>query len=1451
MKRKNLFICLTAVLLIALSAGIFAISSSAVATVSYDGQTIDISSCPSSTFVVLKRLANETKYTLVGGYNDLTSTDSATGAIQAAKGAICKNGTDDMSPSDRAVILMRKNYTNTQGYNNTSMIGGTVVIDLMGNTLTTTAPIFNAQAKYSYGDGYFEIRNGFITQSSALVNLSIKTDSGAASDYERYGGKDKHFDFYFYNLRITYASGATNTEVIAKATSSENGNITAKVTLDSCYIDLVTNVPKGSGSAPKLINIVSFKDTGYRIDGTLSIKGAKLKLATNEPFDCYAFPRDNGNGDSVIYEKNESGAYLDLSFPYRAASDYPADFSTSFKSATNGKTLTFGITYNRSSNENVYYTLGENESTKYGTIPRRYAYPTAFPYTVFSDGKFVGAYSTMTAALDAVSNEYKTNGATATTLLLRRNATVSSPYSNTSYIKGNLNIDLGGFSVISSASGGFLNLQAKNTGTQSINIFGGQVFLSSGGIACMSAYSQAADSGYSLATDTSYKTFNVSFKDVRFSFAKGNTVTNMTGSFQDGIFAGSGNKRSVTNFKFTDCTFDLTHAKSGTTIFNANDTVTQNTDKTAVNSSVNIRLTSCKIISERALTSYTLYSVNQNNGSSVIIETGTRLLQKKSLAAPSLTLPTEKGSGAFMSAGEDGGLSAYTLADSKTAKIAFTPSSSITLHSDIIFNVYLPENSYMTGAVLDGVAVNRNTVKNGCYTASVSLPAKEAARTLTLVANFTVDGTPVSLTFDFSVLSYAERLLSEGGISEKERALARDILAYIASAYEYFNSDGKEEVSRRVEDILGDRTSGEFQRVTGASSDIGSLIGSTLILDATPRVRFYFASRAERDAHTFRSEGTQISAEVGGEPINGTTVYYSDITLYAHRMIKAVELYRGGVSVGTYHINSYVDYVKNTYSGANKTALVSLVERFYVYCKSADTYKALTTSPIPHTHSYTVKEQEPTYLERGYKLSTCACGEEIKEYTTGLSEDKNLNILFVGNSHTDNNNLPSVFSDICASAGYSYTVKKSTAGGYWLLKFANYSDTNGKAAQDAINNNGYDFVFLQGSAPYAVTQPETIYDGIRKMGKIVEDSGAVPIIYQPFSRKQPHATLTDAGISSEEMTFIMTGVYDAIAKETGYVKSPGGIGVYNIYKNYPSIEVYAEDHNHPSALGTYVSALCHFATLTGRSPIGVPYTFGLDPATARIVQTAAHDAVFNPLKIPDKYKTTSEGKGEGATSVFLTQIPAGSTLISSGIKGSSGKTHSTESGAALTATQKKDIADIKYGLSVIGISSAPNGVGVINDGKWKNDAAYRTSSNFIGDTHFIDGTVNSIEQFKCLVTFNFGKQVNMTALAFFANTTAGMPQAIEIFTSNDGATWSIVPGACYDTSSGSVITTAASVPSGSDGNTTGAMAIVDLKSASGGITAQYIRIGIIDGVTASNKTYDLNVQEIAVYGKTN
>lgn len=1440
-----------AALLIALSLSVFAISSSAATTVSYDGQTVDISSCPSSTFVVLKRLANETKYTLVGGFDNLTSTDSATGAIQAAKGAICKSGTDDMSLDDTAVILMRKDYTSTAGYNNTSMIGGTVVIDLMGNTLTTTAPIFNAQAKYCYGDGYFEVKNGFITQSSSLVNLSIKTDSGTSGDYKQYGGKDKHFDFYFYNLRITYASGATNTEVIAKATSSENGNITAKVTLDSCYIDLVTNVPTDGTGAVKLINIVSFKDTGYRIDGTLSIKGAKFKLATNEPFDCYAFPRDNGNGDSVIYEKNESGAYLDLSFPYRDASDYPADFSNSFKSATNGKSLTFGITYNRSSKENVYYTLGENEDTKYGTIPRRYAYPTAFPYVVFSDGKFVGAYTTMSASLDAVSNEYKTNGAVAATLLLRRNATISSPYSNTSYIKGDLNIDLGGFSLTSSASGGFLNLDAKNTGKQNINVFGGQILLNNGGIACMSAYSQAADSGYSLATDSSYKTFDVSFTDVDFSFAEGNTVTNMTGSFQDGIFAGSGNKRSVTNFKFTDCTFDLTRAKSGTALFNANDTVTQNTDKTAVNSIVSITLSACKIISEGALTDYTLYSVNANNGSSVTFELGTHLLQKKSLPSPSIALPAENGSGVFVRVGEDGGYSAYTLTDRKVAKIAFTPKSSITLDSNLIFNVYLPENQYLTGASLDGVEVSRNTVSNGCYTASVSLPAKEAARTLTLVANFTVDGTPVSLTFDFSVLSYAERLLSEGGISDNERALARAILAYIKSAYEYFDSDGKEEVSQKIRSILGDGTPDEFQRTSGSSGGISTSLGSTLILDATPRVRFYFASRAERDAHTIKVDGAQISTKGGSELINGESIYFSDLTLYAHDMIKPIGLFKNGVSAGTYHINSYVDYASDVYTGENKQELVGLVEHFYAYCMSADAYKRLTTSPIPHTHSYTVKEQEPTYLERGYKLSTCACGDEIKEYTTGLSEDKNLNILFVGNSHTDNNNLPSVFGDICASAGYSYNIKKSTAGGYWLLKFANYSDTAGKAAQDELTNNDYDYVFLQDSAPYAVTQPETIYDGIRRMGKLVEDSGAVPIIYQSFARKQPHATLADAGISSEEMTFIMTGVYDAIARETGYVKSPGGIGVYNIYKNYPSIEVYAEDHNHPSALGTYVSALCHFATLTGRSPIGVPYTFGLDPATARIVQTAAHDAVFNPLRIPDKYKTTSEGKGEGATSVFLTEIPAGSTLISSGITGTNGKTHSTESGAALTAAQKKDIADIKYGLSVIGISSAPNGIGVINDGKWKNASDYRASANFIGDTHFIDGTVNDIEQFKCLVTFNFGKQVNATAIAFFANTTAGMPQSIEIFTSNDGVSWSIVPGAYYDTSSGSVITTAVGVPSGSDGNTTGAMAIVDLKSASVGITAQYIRIGIIDGVTASNKTYDLNVQEIAVYGKTN
>ena len=74
---------------------------------------------------------------------------------------------------------------------------------------------------------------------------------------------------------------------------------------------------------------------------------------------------------------------------------------------------------------------------------------------------------------------------------------------------------------------------------------------------------------------------------------------------------------------------------------------------------------------------------------------------------------------------------------------------------------------------------------------------------------------------------------------------------------------------------------------------------------------------------------------------------YIDVSLYAHRMIKGIDYYVGETKMGTYHINTYYDYVsgegEGCYVGENKEALTDIVEKFYTYCKSAAAYKAEVT----------------------------------------------------------------------------------------------------------------------------------------------------------------------------------------------------------------------------------------------------------------------------------------------------------------------------------------------------------------------------------------------------------------------------------------------------------------------------------------------------------------------------
>ena len=59
----------------------------------------------------------------------------------------------------------------------------------------------------------------------------------------------------------------------------------------------------------------------------------------------------------------------------------------------------------------------------------------------------------------------------------------------------------------------------------------------------------------------------------------------------------------------------------------------------------------------------------------------------------------------------------------------------------------------------------------------------------------------------------------------------------------------------------------------------------------------------------------------------------------------------------------------------------------------------------------------------------------------------------------------------------------------------------------------------------------------------------------------------------------------------------------------PDVELYVADKRHPSVAGTYLAACTTYATLVGKSPVGLAYTAGLPPHLAVALQQVAWDTV--------------------------------------------------------------------------------------------------------------------------------------------------------------------------------------------------------------------------------------------------
>lgn len=200
---------------------------------------------------------------------------------------------------------------------------------------------------------------------------------------------------------------------------------------------------------------------------------------------------------------------------------------------------------------------------------------------------------------------------------------------------------------------------------------------------------------------------------------------------------------------------------------------------------------------------------------------------------------------------------------------------------------------------------------------------------------------------------------------------------------------------------------------------------------------------------------------------------------------------------------------------------------------------------------------------------------------------KKISVLFIGNSYTFFNELWNIFKEIAHSYNINVDVDNVTSGGYTLEKMNDVNDQYGSIVDYKLKNNRYDYVILQEQSLRPVIDKELFFIAVRSLSEKIRKSGANPILYETWARKDGSDILLKYELTSKMMSDKLIKAYSDIGKELDICVVHVGKVFYELTTRYPEFELYDEDLSHPSLLGSYVAALTIFAAIFNVSVIGV------------------------------------------------------------------------------------------------------------------------------------------------------------------------------------------------------------------------------------------------------------------------
>lgn len=233
------------------------------------------------------------------------------------------------------------------------------------------------------------------------------------------------------------------------------------------------------------------------------------------------------------------------------------------------------------------------------------------------------------------------------------------------------------------------------------------------------------------------------------------------------------------------------------------------------------------------------------------------------------------------------------------------------------------------------------------------------------------------------------------------------------------------------------------------------------------------------------------------------------------------------------------------------------------------------------------------------------------------AQNKTIKALFLGNSYTGVNSLPSLTSQIASSVGDSLIFDSNTPGGYTLEEHSTNTTSLSKIAQ-----GDWDFVILQDQSQYPA-QPDSIveayvFPSASKLDSTINEHNpcAETMFYMTWGRKNGDSYFCPTWppvCTYEGMDSLLYLRYTTMADSNEAAVSPVGAVWHYIRDNYPSIELYSSDESHPSQAGSYAAACCFYTAMFRNNPLNITYDYTLSSTDAANIRSAVKVVVFDSL----------------------------------------------------------------------------------------------------------------------------------------------------------------------------------------------------------------------------------------------